>query len=135
MTSKKTAFTLLIAVFIIGFAAGSVSNKYLFPERKKSHSRKDRDQHTLEKFTKELDLNENQQIHLKNLLAAVKIKYDSLRAASGPSYKSVREYFKIEFSKVLSDEQRIKYEEMNRQFAEKMKKKREKENAEKNKKD
>jgi Spy/CpxP family protein refolding chaperone len=133
MTSKKTAFTLLIAVFIIGFAAGSVTNKYLFPDRKRSHNHRDRDRHTMEKFTKELNLDQSQQEFLKDLLSTVKVKYDSLREASGPNYKTVREYFKNEFSKILTDEQRLKYEEMNKAFAEKMRKRKEKSDSEKTK--
>ena len=135
MTSKKTAFTLLIAVFIFGFAAGTVTNKYIFPKKQRSHSPRDRSSHTVNKFTKELNLTESQQIHLKELLATIKVKYDSLRKVAEPSYKAVRDNFKKEFSKILTDEQRIKYEEMNREFSEKMKRRRENTDSDKDQKD
>lgn len=123
MTSKKTAFTLLIAVFILGFAVGTMTSRYLFPAPNSHHSHKDRSKSTLEKFTRELNLTPEQQATLSDLLDTIKVKYDSLRRENGPRYKAVRDYFKSEFSKVLTPEQLERYLEMDREFREKMKKK------------
>ncbi len=130
MTSKKTAITVLISVFIVGIACGLVSDRIFFTKSRNMH-RHHRGS-MVSKFTKDLDLNSLQQEKLKKLLKEIKTQYDGIRTKTKPEYEKVRENFHNEFLKILTEEQKRKFLKMEQEYKRKRQKSDEKEHDKRN---
>ena len=120
MTSKKTAITVLISVFIVGLACGLVVDRIFFAKSRYIH----RHHRTgmVSKFSKDLNLNDSQQEKLKELLKKIKTQYDGIRTKTKPEYKKVRENFHNEFLKILTKDQKKKFLKMEQEYKKKRQK-------------
>ncbi len=114
MTSKKTAITVLISVFIVGVACGLVSDRIFFAKSRYMH--RHRRAGMVSKFTKELKLNASQQEKLQGLLKEIKAQYDEIRTKTRPEYKKVRENFHDELLKILNEDQKQKFMKMEQEY-------------------
>lgn len=121
MTSKKTAITVLISIFIVGFASGLVTDRIFFA--KSRNARRHHRGGMVKKFTRDLNLDGAQQEKLKELLKTIKTQYDSIRTKTKPEYNKVRENFHNEFIKMLNDEQKQKYLVMEKKYEKRRKSK------------
>ncbi|HNY92120.1 MAG TPA: hypothetical protein PKM23_11405, partial [bacterium] len=76
-------------------------------------------QSIIDKFTRELSLNEGQIEALREQLQQLRTRYDSLRVQNATCSAQIREQFRAEFSKVLTPEQQIRFVEFNKREDEK----------------
>lgn len=114
MTSKKTAITVLISIFIVGLACGLISDRIFFAKSRNMH-RHHRGS-MVSKFTKDLKLSTTQQQKLKELLKQTKTQYEEIRSKTRPEYNKVRENFHNEFLKILKDEQKQQFLKMEKKY-------------------
>lgn len=115
MTDKSKAITSLASAFVIGFALCYLlfSFSILNVSRHKRFSPEKFTTSLVQKFTQELSLNESQVTELKIQLAALRARHDTLRVYNEEAARAIRENFRIEFAKVLTPEQQLKYIEFN----------------------
>ncbi|NOY61479.1 MAG: hypothetical protein GXO75_21410 [Calditrichaeota bacterium] len=113
MTSKKTAITVLVSIFIVGFASGLVTDRIFFAKSRNIH--RHHRGGMVSKFTRDLKLNEPQQEKLKELLKTIKTQYDEIRTKTRPEYNKVRKNFHNEFIKILNDNQKQKFLKMEKE--------------------
>jgi len=121
MTSKRIASLSLLAIFILGFVFGVASDRSFFTKMGRYSKHKDHRPNLVEKFTKELNLTNEQQKHLVMLLEKVKKQHSEIKESTRPQYERVREEFKSAFSEILTEEQRMKYLEFDKRCDKKRK--------------
>jgi len=122
MTSKRIASLSLLAVFILGFVIGVVIDQSFFSKmgRDSKHKRGHRP-NLVEKFTKELNLTNEQQEHLITLLEKVKKQHSEIKESTRPQYERVREEFKSAFLEILTEKQKLEYLEFDKRCDKKRK--------------
>lgn len=106
----KIAWIQVLLSLILGFAVGFVFDKNLLPccftkqgcpcKWNKCHKGEDFKKHMLEKFSKELDLNEEQ-----------KVKVASIFEVKHTKFKAIKESTHEEINKLLTPEQQAKFEQ------------------------
>jgi hypothetical protein len=111
MNSKRAAAISLGVVFVLGFLAGLVVDRYFFSDHMPPEFDRRHRPDFVERLTKDLNLTADQQTQLKTLLAELKAKHDKIRETVGPQYRQVREDFHSSFKKILTAEQQIKFDE------------------------
>ena len=135
LSSKKTAILSFITVFIAGIAVGVVFENLVLDkkqhERRSDRRREDPNVLMFKKFTEELSLTQAQQDTLQFLLDQIKEKHKALGEKRHQEFKKIREEFDVEFRKILSNEQLARYDEMVKEFEEKWKKRRSKDQEKK----
>jgi hypothetical protein len=112
MNSKRAAIILLSVVLTLGILLGVAMDRFILPDRSHPPFERKRRPDLVAHFTKELGLNEQQQAQLKILLEEIKTKHDSLRRATSPEFHKVRDEFQQNFSKILTNEQQTKFDNM-----------------------
>ncbi len=118
MTNRNKALISLFAAFLLGFALCFLILCLAGPPREHGQrakpSREQFTQSIIDKFTRELSLNEVQIEVLRGQLQQLRARYDSLRVQNSASSTQIREKFRAEFSKVLTPEQQLKFVEFNK---------------------
>ncbi|HOC24531.1 MAG TPA: hypothetical protein PKJ13_04425 [bacterium] len=123
MTNRSKALISLFAAFLLGFALCFLILRLAGPPRGHSQRAKPSPeqftQSIIDKFTRELSLNEGQIEALREQLQQLRTRYDSLRVQNATCSAQIREQFREEFSKVLTPEQQIRFVEFNKREDEK----------------
>ena len=115
LKSKKVALASVITIFLLGLILGIVADRYLL--LRYFHSGHKRGQIDLvQMFKKELNLTVEQQEKLKELLAELREEHEKIRKSTKPDYKRINREFREKFSKVLDEEQKKKFNELNERF-------------------
>jgi len=116
---KNKYKTIIIVSFIIVFAAGIVSGIFcdkIFIKKdtsKPPHDRKPPPPFpTLETMSKELDLDSTQEQAIREVFERTEEKIDEVRHQVGKQFFSIRKELIDDIKNVLTDEQKIKFEEM-----------------------
>ncbi len=122
MNTKRKALVVMVTVFFLGLVAGMAIDRYALDKysRHQRHHRKPPDFKQM--FTKELDLNQEQQEKLDVLLSELKEKIDKVRHSNYQQYGKIRNEFNENFRVILDTGQKQKFEQMIKEFEEKKKK-------------
>jgi len=111
---KQRAALWVVVVFLLGASLGSVSG-YLFA----AHSHADtkpvlsddaRRAQKVERLTKDLNLNADQQKQLDDAIRDAQVKFKAIRDASQPQIDATRAHAREKVRGFLTPEQRTKYE-------------------------
>ena len=126
MSSKRVAILSLVSILILGFALGLLTEHFVLHSGKfHKQPKKSREERLITILTKELELTEEQQQHLKALLQELKEKHDKINKSIRPDHQRVRQEFNEAFSKILTPEQVEKFDAFNKRLQEKYRKRRE----------
>ncbi len=106
MNSKTLGILSLVAVFLIGVALG-MGLGYIIEKSGNHHHHK---QDMVAKFKKDLNLSKEQEKVLLQLLDDLKEKYHALHQKHRPEYKTIQKEFRSEFKKVLTPNQKEKFD-------------------------
>jgi Spy/CpxP family protein refolding chaperone len=118
---SRKAFLLVFVLFVLGVALGSVGT-YLVtmrvqaarPQATLAHN----PGHTMAMFTRDLNLNSDQQNQIQAILNDTRSRYASLHQKLDPEYEQVRHEGRERIRQVLTPEQRPKFEDLLRQIDE-----------------
>ena len=118
---NRKAFLLVFVLFVLGVALGSVGT-YLVtmrvqaarPQATLAHN----PGHTMAMFTRDLNLNSDQQNQIQAILNDTRSRYASLHQKLDPEYEQVRHEGRERIREVLTPEQRPKFEDLLRQIDE-----------------
>lgn len=124
MTNRTKALISLLAAFLFGFALCFLILRLTAPKGRAHHGKPSQEQFTqsiIDKFTRELSLNEPQVEELRTQLQQLRVRFDSLRVNNAALSAQLRDDFRAEFSKVLTSEQQQKFVEFNRKEDERFK--------------
>lgn len=108
MTSKNQAILSLTGIFLLGIALGFVVDSFVL--HNKDH--KPEPPNLVELFTKQLELNHEQQAKLEQLLDDLKKKHDSIRSETHKRFECVRAEFNDQFMQILTQAQQEKFKKM-----------------------
>lgn len=106
MNSKTLGILSLVAVFLIGVALGMGLGHIIEKSGHPYHHKQD----MVAKFKKDLNLSKEQEKVLLQLLDDLKEKYHTLRQKHRPEYKTIQKEFRSEFKKVLTPNQKEKFD-------------------------
>jgi len=122
MTSRRKAFISLLSAFILGFSCcfflfyfGILEHRH-FPRHRQGPTA------DLAHFTRELDLNTQQQDFLKKQLELVQTRHEEICQTNREQFMKLRDEFRRSFSSILTPEQQKKFIDYNRKRDEKFKK-------------
>jgi Spy/CpxP family protein refolding chaperone len=118
---SRKAFMLVFVLFILGIALGSVGT-YLVtlkvqaakPQPTLAHN----PAHTMAMYTRDLNLNADQQSQIQAILNDTRAQYAQLHEKLDPEYEQVRHQGRERIRQILTPEQRPKFEELLRQMDE-----------------
>jgi uncharacterized membrane protein len=120
MTRSLQAKLLILAVFVIGALTGGVLNQ-LYETRVQSSTvsedddsgRPDRGRRPpdFQRFEDFLDLDQDQRGQLDRILSESGERYRELQAQTRPMYRDLTEQSRSEINGILSESQRVRYEE------------------------
>ncbi|HXP82146.1 MAG TPA: hypothetical protein VN976_19765 [Verrucomicrobiae bacterium] len=118
---SRKAFLLVFVLFVLGVALGSVGT-YLVtmrvqaarPQATLAHN----PGHTMAMFTRDLNLNPDQQNQIQAILNDTRSRYASLHQKLDPEYEQVRQQGRERIREILTPEQRPKFEDLLRQIDE-----------------
>ena len=118
---NRKAVLLVLVLFILGIALGSVGT-YLVttrvlaarPQATLAHN----PGHTMAMFTRDLNLNPDQQSQIQAILNDTRARYAELHQKLDPEYEQVRHEGRERIRQVLPPEQRPKFEDLLRQIDE-----------------
>jgi Spy/CpxP family protein refolding chaperone len=117
---SRKAFLLVSVLFVLGIALGSVGT-YLVTMRVQAA----RPQVTavrspghMAMFTRDLNLNADQQSQVQAILSDMRARYSDLHSKLDPEYEQVRQQGREQIRQLLTPEQRPKFEELLRQIDE-----------------
>jgi Spy/CpxP family protein refolding chaperone len=118
---NRKAFLLVFVLFVLGVGLGSVGT-YLVtmrvqaarPQATLAHN----PGHTMALFTRDLNLNPDQQNQIQAILNDTRSRYASLHEKLDPEYEQVRHEGRERIRQVLTPEQRPKFEDLLRQIDE-----------------
>jgi Spy/CpxP family protein refolding chaperone len=118
---SRKAFLLVFVLFILGIALGSVGT-YLVTLRvqaaRPQATLARNPGHTMAMFTRDLNLNPDQQSQIQAILNDTRARYAALHEKLDPEYEQVRHQGRERIRQVLTPEQRPKFEELLRQMDE-----------------
>jgi Spy/CpxP family protein refolding chaperone len=118
---SRKAFLLVFVLFVLGIALGSVGT-YLVtmrvqaarPQATLAHN----PAHTMAMYTRDLNLNPDQQGQIQAILNDMRARYAALHEKLDPEYEQVRQQGRERIRQLLTPEQRPKFEELLRQIDE-----------------
>ena len=119
--SSRKAVLLVLLLFVLGIALGSVGT-YLVTMRVQAarpaaglvHD----PAHTMAMYTRDLNLNTDQQTQIQAILNDMRAGYAALHEKLDPEYESVRQQGRDRIRQILTPEQRPKFEDLLRQIDE-----------------
>jgi len=111
---KQRAALWVVVVFLLGASLGSVSG-YLFEARSHADTKPvlsddARRAQKVERLTKDLKLNADQQRQLDDAIRDAQVKFKAIREASQPQIEATRAQAREKVRGFLTPEQRTKYE-------------------------
>ena len=118
---NRKAVLLVFVLFVLGLALGSMGT-YLVttrvlaarPQATLAHG----PAHTMEMFTRDLNLNPDQQSQIQAILNDTRARYAELHEKLDPEYEQVRHQGRERIRQILTPEQRPKFEDLLRQMDE-----------------
>ena len=123
MNARMKASLIILSIFLLGSAAGIAIAPLFRDQRERPlHQRGERPSFT-EILTKELDLSPEQQAQLSEILAETRKKHDEIRKMTVELDAKVREEFRTKFAIILTEQQKLKFKELNERFDQSKKKK------------
>lgn len=119
-----------ILVFIIGVIGGFFLEKHLIQTKPRKIKRERRDVHfpTLEVMAKELALSSEQEEKIREIFKNNEGRLKDLKSSIHERLSKIRTQLKDEIKNVLTEEQKIKFEEMIERYIQQRKKEAEKRN-------
>lgn len=118
--SNRKAVLLVFVLFLLGIALGSVGT-YMVTARAFAARPQTGLAHApshMAMFTRDLNLNQDQQNQIQSILNDTRARYADLHAKLDPEYEQVRKESRDRIRQVLTPEQRPKLEELFRQMDE-----------------
>jgi Spy/CpxP family protein refolding chaperone len=115
---SRKAVLLVLLVFVLGIALGGVS-VYLLTSRvhaARTQPAGRKKVHTVAMFTRDLNLNADQEKQIEKILSDTRARYAALHDRLDPEYEQVRQEGRERIRQVLTPEQRPKFEELLRQM-------------------
>ncbi len=122
LRSQKTAITSLVLVFLFGIFCGIASERFVFNKIDRQH--KKRRESLEQKFTRELELNEDQVVQLKTLFKETKKKHHDIRKLTDSMYDSVRVDFDMQLNGFLDQDQQLKFAQLQEEWRQRKEKER-----------
>jgi hypothetical protein len=118
---SRKAFLLVFVLFVLGVGLGSVGT-YLVtmrvqaarPQATLAHN----PAHTMAMYTRDLNLNADQQSQIQAILSDMRARYAALHEKLDPEYEQVRQQGREQIRQLLTPEQRPKFEDLLRQIDE-----------------
>jgi len=118
---NRKAVLLVFVLFVLGIALGSVGT-YVVTTRvqaaRPQATLARNPGHTMAMFTRDLNLNPDQQNQIQAILNDTRARYAELHQKLDPEYEQVRHQGRVRIREVLTPEQRPKFEELLRQIDE-----------------
>lgn len=118
---SRKAFLIVLVLFVLGIALGSVGT-YLVTIRVQAARLQTAPArnpgHTMAMFTRDLNLNPDQQSQIQAILNDTRARYAELHEKLDPEYEQVRQQGRDRIRQVLTPDQRPKFEELLRQMDE-----------------
>jgi len=117
---SRKAYLLVLVLFILGIALGSVGT-YLVTLRVQAarpQANPGRNPGHMAMFTRDLNLNPDQQTQIQSILNDTRARYAELHEKLDPEYEQVRQQGRERIRQVLTPEQRPKFEDLLRQMDE-----------------
>lgn len=115
-----TVLVFLSGIFIGKCAAYNKKSCYRKSSFSKMHhvekNGEDMHDHMLRKFTKKLDLNEAQQVQVKEILSKYKPSLKEMRSELHKRFEETRKAFESEMIEILSEEQKEKFQKFQKRF-------------------
>jgi len=118
---SRKALLLVFVLFVLGIALGSVGTYVVTtrvmaakPQATLAHN----PAHTMEMFTRDLNLTPDQQGQIQAILNDTRSHYAALHQKLDPEYEEVRQQGRERIRQALTSEQRPKFEELLRQIDE-----------------
>jgi Spy/CpxP family protein refolding chaperone len=119
--SNRKALLLVFVLFVLGIALGSVGT-YVVTTRvqaaRPQATLARNPGHTMAMFTRDLNLNPDQQNQIQTILNDTRSRYAELHQKLDPEYEQVRHEGRERIRQVLTPEQRPKFEDLLRQIDE-----------------
>jgi hypothetical protein len=118
---SRKAFLLVFVLFVLGVGLGSVGT-YLVtmrvqaarPQATLAHN----PAHTMAMYTRDLNLNADQQSQIQAILSDMRARYAALHEKLDPEYEQVRQQGREQIRQLLTPDQRPKFEDLLRQIDE-----------------
>ena len=118
---SRKAYLLVFVLFILGIALGGVGT-YLVTMRvqaaRPQATLARNPGHAMAMFTRDLNLNPDQQTQIQAILSDTRARYAELHEKLDPEYEQVRQQGRERIRQILTPEQRPKFEELLRQMDE-----------------
>ena len=118
---NRKAVLLVLVLFFLGIALGSVGT-YLVTMRAEAArpvaTLAHNPAHTMAMYTRDLNLNADQQGQIQAILSDMRAKYAALHEKLDPEYEQVRHLGREQIRQILTPEQRPKFEDLLRQIDE-----------------
>ena len=118
---NRKAVLLVFVLFFLGIALGSVGT-YLVTMRAEAArpmaTLAHNPAHTMAMYTRDLNLNADQQGQIQVILSDMRAKYAALHEKLDPEYEQVRHQGREQIRQILTPEQRPKFEDLLRQIDE-----------------
>jgi Spy/CpxP family protein refolding chaperone len=122
---SRKAYLLIFVLFILGLALGSVGT-YLVTMRVQAARPQGtlarNPGHAMAMFTRDLNLNADQQSQILAILNDTRARYTELHQKLDPEYEQVRQQGRERIRQILTPEQRPKFEDLLRQMDEERRK-------------
>jgi hypothetical protein len=121
MMSNRKAMAFLVAVFVLGAAAGILGTMWATHTGLAAGSgapKKFTKQGAMEWLNAELQLSAEQQQQLGVILDETGVEYEAIRERVRPEYDQVRQRSRDRVRAILTPEQKVKFEELVRQMDE-----------------
>ena len=119
--SKKLAIASFLTIFLVGIVLGLVLERFVLENCPAKQPKGDPSDFIYKKFTERLSLDEEQKSELKRLLAEIKEQHRQIRKQDHKKYKTIQQEFDAAFRTILTEEQLVIYEQMVKEFEERMK--------------
>jgi len=107
MNIRQRALAALVAVFLIGCAAGGGA-AYLFLG--KARASEDSRGNRLSKLAEVLHLSQQQEVQLREIMAESRRRFEAARAEAAPKFQAIRTETDKKIFAILSEEQKKKFE-------------------------
>jgi Spy/CpxP family protein refolding chaperone len=120
-TGSRKAFLLVLVLFILGIALGSVGTYVVTTEVQAARPHASLSHNyagTVALFTQGLSLSPDQQKQLESIFNDMRGHYEALHQKLDPEYEQVRQQGRERIRQILTPEQRPKFEDLLRQIDE-----------------
>ncbi len=120
---SRVQWNQVILCLLIGFAIGTAFGQWNAKECASKHWKKGgMKQHLLNKFTKELQLNDEQKTKVAAIFETTHSQMAALHAQVKPQFEALRTTTQDEIRKILTEDQQKKFDVMNKKMEERWKK-------------